>query len=80
MMTKEEKKKWKRLKSIHLGHPCHDCGINATRSNFIGKGWHWKRVGYGIHNNSNVIKICGSCSGKRGLPVPFMIEFFNDRS
>ena len=74
-MNQEEKKKWKRLKSIQLGYPCHDCGINAKRSNFIGKGWHWKRVGYG-----NVMKICGSCSGKKGLPVPWMTEIFNNKS
>ena len=74
-MNKEDRKKWKRLKSLELGYPCDHCGIHGNRTNFIGKGWHWKRVGYG-----KVVKICGCCSGNIGLAIPFMTEFFSNRN
>jgi len=70
----EEAKKWKKLKRIHLGHPCHDCEVLATRENFQGRdcAWHWKRIADG-----QVAKICTSCSGKRGIPVPIWSDLFH---
>ena len=65
--------KWKRLKKGYLGEPCHDCGLNLNRDNFSNRNcsWYWRRAGGG-----KTIKICTSCSFKKGLPIPFMADIF----
>ena len=44
-----------------------------SKENFSNRNcrWHWARIAGG-----KTIKICTSCSSKRGLPVPFMADIF----
>jgi len=67
--------KWKRLKQIRRFTPCSDCKVQATRENF-GRGgcrWHWARI-----EGGKTLKICTSCSSKRGLPVPWLADLFSE--
>ena len=70
-MSKEYK--WKKMKRGYLGEPCNDCDVKLSRENFSNRNcaWHWARISGG-----KTIKICTSCSSKRGLPVPFMADIF----